>query len=99
VSAPRFKVRIDGRTVRTTDDAFTRRNGSIVSVSYSAAPLMSGTSVAGVVVVFRDKTAELAEQTRAQREFNFVRDLLTNHASNLGRPAPLTRSREASKAG
>jgi PAS domain S-box-containing protein len=65
-----FKVRTDGRTVRMTDDAFTRKNGSIIPVSYSAAPLMSGTSVAGVVVVFRDKTAELAEQTRAEREFN-----------------------------
>jgi PAS domain S-box-containing protein len=65
-----FKVRTDGHTVRMSDDAFTRKNGSIMPVSYSAAPLMSGTSVAGVVVVFRDKTAELAEQTRAEREFN-----------------------------
>jgi PAS domain S-box-containing protein len=65
-----FKVRTDGRTVRLSDDAFTRKNGSILPVSYSATPLMSGTSVAGVVVVFRDKTAELAEQTRAEREFS-----------------------------
>jgi PAS domain S-box-containing protein len=62
-----LKVR-DGRIVRVSDDAFTCKNGAIIPVSYSAAPLMSGATVSGVVVVFRDTTAENAEQIRARRE-------------------------------
>lgn len=64
------KVRTEGRTIRMSDDAFTRKDGSIIPVSYSAAPLMSGTSVSGAVVVFRDTTAERSEQSRVQRELN-----------------------------
>ena len=58
----------EGRVVRVSDDAFTCKNGSIIPVSYSAAPLMSGASVSGAVVVFRDTTAEKAEHIHAQRE-------------------------------
>jgi PAS domain S-box-containing protein len=63
-----LKVRTERRTVRMTDDSFIRRDGSIFPVAYSAAPLLSGTSVRGTVVVFRDTTEEHAERTRVQRE-------------------------------
>lgn len=63
-------VRTEGRTVRMADDAFTRKDGSIFPVAYSAAPLHSGTSVRGAVVVFHDTTEEQAERTRAQRELD-----------------------------
>jgi PAS domain S-box-containing protein len=62
-----LKVR-EGRVVRVHDDALTCKNGSIIPVSYSAAPLMSGASFSGAVVVFRNTTAETAENVRAQRE-------------------------------
>jgi PAS domain S-box-containing protein len=65
-----LRVHRDGKTIRMRDDAFTRKDGSIVSVAYSAAPLLSGTSVRGTVVVFRDISEEKAEQTRVQRELN-----------------------------
>jgi PAS domain S-box-containing protein len=65
-----LKVRVEGRSVRMTHDAFTRKNGTIFPVAYSAAPLMSGTHVGGVVVVFRDTSIEHAEEDRARRELD-----------------------------
>ncbi len=65
-----LKVRMQGQPVRMTHDSFTRRDGTIFPVAYSAAPLMSGTHVRGVVVVFRDTSAERAEEDRAKRELD-----------------------------
>ena len=64
------KVYANARAVRVNDDAFTRRDGSIVAVAYSAAPLLNGTTVRGVVVVFRDITEERAERRRVRHELN-----------------------------
>jgi len=65
-----LKVRTEGRPVQVTHDAFTRKDGTICPVAYSAAPLMSGASVSGVVVVFRDTTVEQAAEARARRELD-----------------------------
>jgi PAS domain S-box-containing protein len=65
-----LKVRTSGRTVRMVNDAFTRKDGSIIPVAYSAGPLHRGARVRGVVVAFHDTTEEQAERTRAQRELN-----------------------------
>ena len=65
-----LKVRLQGRPVRMMHDAFTRKDGTIFPVAYSAAPLMSGTHVRGVVVVFRDTSVEHAEEDRAKRELD-----------------------------
>ena len=61
-------VRDQGRTVRMLDDAFTRKDGRIFPIAYSAAPLQSGSTRQGVVVVFRDTTEEKAEQASLQRQ-------------------------------
>ena len=58
------------RAIRTTDDAFTRKDGSIIPVACSAAPLLSGDNVRGMVVVFRDTTEEQAEHARVRRELD-----------------------------
>jgi PAS domain S-box-containing protein len=63
-----LRVRTEARAIRNNDDAFTRKDGSIIPVAYSAAPLLSGTGVRGAVIVFRDITEEHAERTRVQRE-------------------------------
>jgi PAS domain S-box-containing protein len=65
-----LQVRGHGRSIRILDDAFTRRDGSIFPVAYSSAPLRSGSTVQGVVVVFRDITEEKREQAAAQRELD-----------------------------
>ncbi|MDQ1600793.1 MAG: hypothetical protein QOD68_2267 [Actinomycetota bacterium] len=65
-----LQVRNEGRSVRTLDDAFTRKDGSIFPVSCSSAPLRSGPTAQGVVVVFRDITNEKKEQAAAQRELD-----------------------------
>jgi PAS domain S-box-containing protein len=65
-----LKVRTAGQTLRMAHDTFTRKDRSILPVAYSAAPLLNGTAVRGVVVVFRDTTEENAERSRAERELN-----------------------------
>ncbi len=57
-----------GRPVKHVKDTFTRRDGTMFPVTYSAAPLPSDGPGSGVVVVFRDATEERAEQLRAQRD-------------------------------
>jgi PAS domain S-box-containing protein len=67
---PLLQVRTQGRTLRILDDAFTRKDGSIFPVAYSSAPLRSGPTIQGVVVVFRDISDEKKEQAAAQRELD-----------------------------
>ncbi len=63
-----LKALTQNRTVRVADDAFTRKDGSIFPVAYSAAPLVSGADVHGVVAVFRDTSEEKVEQDQMKRE-------------------------------
>jgi PAS domain S-box-containing protein len=65
-----LKVRLENRAIRVADDAFTRKDGSVFPAAYSSAPLQSGSSVRGVVVVFHDTTEEKAKQALIQRELN-----------------------------
>ncbi len=65
-----LKVRTEGRHVRMNDEAFTHKNGTIVPVGYSAAPLRVGAALRGVVVVFRDTSAESSEAQRRKRELD-----------------------------
>lgn len=65
-----LKARTEGRTVRITDGEFTRKDGSTLPIACSAAPLLGGEAVHGVVVVFRDTTEENAERDRAERELD-----------------------------
>jgi PAS domain S-box-containing protein len=63
-------VRSLGETARRDDAVFTRKDGTLLPVAYSAVPLVTGSDVRGAVVVFRDSTEELAERTRVQRELD-----------------------------
>ena len=65
-----LKVRGQTHPSRVTDDAFTRKDGSILPVAYSAAPLRVATAAQGVVVVFRDISDEKDEAARALRELS-----------------------------
>ncbi|MCU1588984.1 MAG: domain S-box-containing protein [Frankiales bacterium] len=67
---PLLQVRTQGRGIRILDDAFTRKDGSIFPVAYSSAPLRSGPTSQGVVVVFRDITEEKKEQAATRRELD-----------------------------
>lgn len=69
---PILGVRLTGRPARHVEDMFTRRDGTMFPVTYSAAPLPSDGPESGVVVVFRDATEERAEQLRARRELETV---------------------------
>jgi EAL domain-containing protein (putative c-di-GMP-specific phosphodiesterase class I) len=78
-------VRNQGRTVRITDEAFTRKDGTIFPVAYSSAPLRSGATIHGVVVAFRDATEEAREQAGVRRELaalswiGRIRDAIDEH--------------------
>jgi PAS domain S-box-containing protein len=82
---PLLQVRSEGRTVRITDDAFTRKDGTIFPVAYSSAPLRSGATIHGVVVVFRDITEEARERAGVRKELaalswiGRIRDAIDEH--------------------
>jgi len=66
-----LKVRTEGRVVRSSDDSFVSRDGRSIPVAYSASPLTNESGdIDGVVVVFRDATAETEERNRARRELD-----------------------------
>jgi PAS domain S-box-containing protein len=65
-----LQVRKLGKPTRRTHEAFTRKDGTICPVSYSAAPLRNGWKANGVVVVFRDTSDEQAEHERIRRELD-----------------------------
>jgi len=65
-----LKVSDQGRALQILDDAYTRKDGAIFPVAYSAAPLLIGSRVHGVVVVFRDTSEERAHDRRARRELD-----------------------------
>jgi PAS domain S-box-containing protein len=65
-----LRVRTLGETIRRDDAVFCCKDGTLLPVTYSAAPLVSGTAVRGAVVVFRDDTDERAERLRVQRELD-----------------------------
>jgi PAS domain S-box-containing protein len=56
------------RTIHSHEDAFTCKDGSLVPVTCSVAPLAPGGDLRGAVVLFRDITAEKAERERAKQE-------------------------------
>jgi PAS domain S-box-containing protein len=63
-----LRVHSSGRAIRIVDEAFTRKDGTIVPVAYSSAPLRCGSAINGLVVAFRDITEERREQAGIQRE-------------------------------
>jgi PAS domain S-box-containing protein len=63
-----LSVRGEGCHVRLEDHAYCCKNGSVLSVAISASPLITGASIEGAVIVFRDITEEKSERLRVKRE-------------------------------
>ena len=63
-----LEVRMLGRTLRSSDATFTRKDGTTFPVAFSSAPLQSEATIEGVVVVFRDATEEKKEEEALRRE-------------------------------
>ncbi|MCW3040355.1 MAG: domain S-box protein [Solirubrobacterales bacterium] len=64
---PMLRPRVTGETVRIDEDWFVRRDGTMVPVAYSSAPLpMRGGR--GAVVAFRDISDQLAAEAHRRRE-------------------------------
>lgn len=81
-----LRVLRDGESVIQCEDVFIRKDGTFFDVVYSASPIRSGGTIAGLVVVFRDvsdkrKAAEaLRERDRALMAAN---EDLSRHAAEL----------------
>ncbi len=69
---PLTGVRAGGPPVRVVDDVFTCKNGELLPVSYTAAPIVAGDGQ-GLVVVFTDITLRKAEDERRRREHESLR--------------------------
>ena len=63
---PLTSVRAGGPAIRIDDDVFTRQNGALLPVAYSAAPLTAGAS-RGLVVVFHDISARREAEDAIRR--------------------------------
>ncbi|HYP48761.1 MAG TPA: PAS domain S-box protein, partial [Thermoleophilaceae bacterium] len=59
---PLMNARFEGKAVRVEEDVFYRRDGSPVSISYSATPFEQADGATGAVVVF----ADITERKRAE---------------------------------
>jgi PAS domain S-box-containing protein len=62
-----MRVLASGHTIRSEDDFFVHKDGSLVPISSSAAPIMSDNAVVGAVMVVRDLT-EQKQAEAMQRE-------------------------------
>ena len=62
---PLLGVLRTGVAVRVQADAFTRKDGSLVEVSYSSSPVIQHGEVMGAVVVFQDRSEGQAVERRA----------------------------------
>jgi PAS domain S-box-containing protein len=56
------------RTIEALEGVFTRKDGSMVPVTCSVAPLAPGGDLRGAALLFRDITVEKAEREKAQHE-------------------------------
>lgn len=65
---PILATRRNGESVRVEDDVFTRSDGTLVPVAYTAAPFETPDGVGGSVVVFSDVTQRRAERERMAQE-------------------------------
>jgi PAS domain S-box-containing protein len=63
-----LEVRTLGRTMRSSDATFTRKDRTSFPVAFSSAPLKGEATIDGVVVVFRDVTEEKREKEALRRE-------------------------------
>jgi PAS domain S-box-containing protein len=65
---PLLHVQVTGRSIRRGDGAYTRRDGTVMRVTFSVAPFALGPETGGAVVVFRDATHEQTHQAAVRQE-------------------------------
>jgi PAS domain S-box-containing protein len=65
---PLLDVLRTGRVLHVEDDTFTRQDGRLLAVSYSAAPIAAEGDIASVVVVFNDVSVRRTAEQQRQRE-------------------------------
>jgi two-component system sensor histidine kinase/response regulator len=69
---PLLAVLRSGKILRVDDDVFTRRDGVMLSVSYTSSPIISNGQVVGAVLTFHDIT----ERKRAEAERRAIAEIV-----------------------
>jgi two-component system, cell cycle sensor histidine kinase and response regulator CckA len=66
---PHMRVLTTGQTLRSQEDFFVHKDGRVIPISCSIAPIQSDSTIAGAVMVVRDLTEQkLAEATERENE-------------------------------
>lgn len=81
------KVLRTGEIYRSEDDVFTRKDGTLFPVAYSAAPIEMDGQVVGIAVAFRDITGQKAATRRLAMQYAVNRVLA--EAASLNEVAPM----------
>jgi PAS domain S-box-containing protein len=63
-----LRATANGETARVEDDSFVRRDGSSLSVAYTAAPVVTADGVEGCALVFADTTERKAREASMERD-------------------------------
>ncbi len=74
-----FQVLRKGKTLTNHEDVFIRKDGTFFDVVYSSSPIREGSSITGLVVVFRDET----ERKRAQEALRQAQEELLHQNEKL----------------
>jgi len=77
-----------GTSVTVHEDAFTRRDGTIMPVAYTSAPIVTAGQVVGAVLVFQDITERLRVEQAVRVSEAHYRLLAENAADLISRHAP-----------
>jgi len=70
-ACPIFLAVTEGIQQRVGGDVFWKKNGEKLWVDYTAIPIKEGRSILGVVVTFRDVSAEIAQRALADSEAHY----------------------------
>src|SRR5687767_6319719 len=85
---------LTGATIHVEEDVLTRRDGSLLPVSYVASPILSGKEIVGAVIAFRD-ISERVDLLQAERDLRerlaFIAEASEVLASSLDYPTTLER--------
>jgi PAS domain S-box-containing protein len=65
-----MRAGLSGKTIEVDEDTFTRKDGTLMPVAYTASPIRTATGKGGTVIVFRDISATKADKRQLEEELS-----------------------------